>query len=53
MKLLNVADVDKQNDLVAKLREKGLKLIGDWESLEDDKSIGVDSENVDEVFDSN
>ena len=54
MKLLSVTDEDKENALLAQLRNKGLKLIGEWDNLEDDESEKIDTDaekNVDETFD--
>ena len=53
VRLLSVADVDKQNWLLSQLLNKGLKLIGEWE---DDESVVLDhesNENVDETLDTN
>ena len=59
VKLLSVADEDevKQNELLAQLRNKGLKLIGEWDDLDQTKDSvkegPKDEENEDELFDSN
>ena len=59
MKLLSVADEDedkyKQNDLLCQLRTKGLKLIGEWNDLDESEDSGRISskaeENEDEMSD--
>ena len=59
VKLLSVAEVNTQNDLLGQLRNKGLKLIGEWDDLEDDevedstKDVFEAKETVDETFDTN
>ena len=59
VKLLSVADEDedkyKQNDLLCQLRTKGLKLIGEWNDLDESEDSGRISskaeENEDEMSD--
>ena len=59
VKLLSVGDEDednyKQNDLLCQLRTKGLKLIGEWNELDESEDSGRTSskaeENEDEMFD--
>ena len=52
MKLLSVADVDedkyKKNDLLCQLRTKGLKLIGEWNDMDESENSGRTSSKTEE-----
>ena len=39
VKLLSVEDEIEPNDLLAKLRDKGLKLVGELDNVEDDEDV--------------